>query len=99
MSIAAYALAPSRADQELAWGASPAPLRLTMLRGETLRLPRGSGHLRVVRGRAWLSSGRAEEVLVGGACLDLPAEPRFPLLVTAIGEEELSIVVERDSGR
>jgi hypothetical protein len=94
MPVAAYPLSLSRAAEELAARSSPAVLRLTLLRGETLRLPRGTRSVRVLRGRAWLGAGSEEMVLV--CCESFACSPacRYPVLVTAIGEEELSIVVE-----
>jgi hypothetical protein len=94
MSVAAFALTPSRAAEELASSPSLSVLRLTMLRGETLRLPRGTASVRVLRGRAWLGSGTQEKVLVCCESCSCRPTPRHPILVTAIGDEELSIVVE-----
>jgi hypothetical protein len=99
MQGAAFSLSLSRAAAEAAASPSLPVLRLTMLRGETLRLPRGSKSVRVLGGRAWLSSGIEEKVLVRCESFDCGAACRYPVLVTAIGEEELSIVVEGEAGR
>jgi hypothetical protein len=91
--MAGYAFALSRYAGEGLSTSSLAALRLTLVRGETLRLPRGSLSLRVVSGRAWIGSGSEEAVLRQGESAPIPEAPRYPCLVSAIGEEELSIVV------
>lgn len=93
-SLAFPLSAARRTAEDPVAGSSLAALRITLLRGETLRLPAWAGSLRVARGRAWVGSGREESILCRGQGFSILRFPRYPLLVTAIGEEELSLTIE-----
>jgi len=84
----------AKAAKELAATSSLPALRLTLIRGEALRLPRGTSGLRVISGNAWLSIGRDDSVLRSGENFALPKGLRNPAVVSALGEEELFLVVE-----
>ncbi len=43
-------------------------LRVVLLSGDALRIPRPSSHLRVLTGTAWVSQGGKDRILEAGQC-------------------------------
>jgi hypothetical protein len=65
-------------------GASPSPLRVVLVQGEALRLPRSTAALAVLSGTAWVSQAGRESVLQAGEQF-LPADGRDAVVVSALG--------------
>jgi len=64
------------------------PLRLALIAGEELRLPRTLVALRVLSGRAWVSSEGSDLVLEAGDEFKV-ARARHAAIVSALGAEPL----------
>ena len=94
MAYGTMSLSLTKAAKDLIATSSLPALRLTLIRGEALRLPRETSRLRVLSGNAWLSLGGEDRVLQSGESLALPPALRYPAIVSALGEEELFLVVE-----
>jgi hypothetical protein len=71
----------------------PAPLRIVLYRGETLRVPRGLSDARVLAGTAWLSADGKDTVLRAGERAEL-RRTRDAAVVSAVGEEALLIQLQ-----
>ena len=54
------------ADGRIPAAAEPAPLRLVLLPGEVVRVPRGRRALRSIAGTAWVTAGGTDIVLAPG---------------------------------
>ena len=59
-------------------------LRIALLPGELLRVPRSRRHLHVLSGTAWISHNACDIVAERGACVGL-ARSRSPALVSGAG--------------
>ena len=66
--------------------AAAAPLRIVLLPGEALRIPRARATIRVLSGTAWLTSGSDDIILHNGQCLSV-ARPKEPPVISGIGSE------------
>ena len=66
--------------------AAAAPLRIVLLRGEALRIPRASTTIHVLSGNAWLTSEGQDIILCNGQCLSV-ATPKEPPVISGIGSE------------
>jgi hypothetical protein len=64
-------------------------LRLALVRGELLRVPRTARRLRVLSGTAWVSLEREDAVLGRGESLVLPRGSRYEAVVSASGGDAL----------
>jgi hypothetical protein len=74
-------------------------LRLTLLRGEALRVPKASRALRVLSGTAWVSLEGEDLVLARCESLSLPGRRGHQAVVSSAGEEALLLELERGSKR
>jgi hypothetical protein len=74
-------------------------LRLVLLRGEAIRLPRSARRLRVISGRAWVSQ-EGEDILLS-SCESLPlcGKPEDQAVVSATGDEALFFELDRGGER
>ena len=74
-------------------------LRLTLIRGEALRLPRRAARLRVLEGTAWVSL-EGEDILLH-CCESLPLLRRrgHEAVVSATGEGELRLELDKGGER
>jgi hypothetical protein len=64
-------------------------LRLTLIRGEALRVPRTVSRLRVLSGVAWVSF-EGEDILQGrGEVLSLPGGSRHDAVISSTGDDPL----------
>jgi hypothetical protein len=71
--------------QGVARGApAAAPLRLVLLPGEALRIPRAHSTVRVLSGTAWLTSEGKDIILCNGQCLPV-ATLREPPVISGVG--------------
>lgn len=68
----------------------PAPLRIVLYRGETLRVPRAIAGVQVLSGTAWLTVPGKDSVLCAGERLDL-CNCRGSAVLSAVGGEPLLI--------
>ena len=59
-------------------------LRIALLPGELLRVPRSRGHLHVLSGTAWISNNARDVVADQGSCVGL-TRSRSPALVSGVG--------------
>jgi hypothetical protein len=71
-------------------GAGPAPLRLVLLPGEILRMPRGRDSLRVLSGTAWIACMGTDTVLSEGERAAMPAS-RDAAVVSGLGGVPLMV--------
>jgi hypothetical protein len=69
-------------------GAAAAALRVVLLPGESLRLPRACAAIRVLAGSAWITEDGNDFVLEAGARYR-PRHRRPAPVVTAVGAEPL----------
>ena len=74
-------------------------LRLTLFRGEALRLPKGARRLRVLAGTAWVSLEGEDLVLSRCESLPLAGRSGQEAVVSAAGEGSLSLELDRGSER
>jgi hypothetical protein len=73
--------------QGVARGApATAPLRIVLLPGEALRIPRARATIRVLSGTAWLTSEGEDIILCSGQCLSV-ATSKEPPVISGIGSE------------
>jgi hypothetical protein len=72
---------------------------VTLLRGETLRVPKASRALRVLSGTAWVSLEGEDLVLARCEGLRLRGRRGHEAVVSAAGEESLLLELERGSER
>ncbi|MGO9409215.1 MAG: hypothetical protein ACLQCB_00540 [Spirochaetia bacterium] len=63
-------------------------LRLALLPGELLRIPRARRHVHVLSGTAWISECVRDVVADRGACVGL-SRSRHPVLVSSLGAQPL----------
>ena len=61
-------------------------LRVVLLSGDALRIPRVSSHLRVLTGTAWVSQGGEDRVLEAGQCYKVPGGGDRPIVSGLRGE-------------
>ena len=73
-------------------------LRLTLMRGEALRLPRNARRLRVLSGKAWVSMRGEDIVLDDCQSLHLAARRQDGPVVSAAGDQALLIELDRGAG-
>jgi hypothetical protein len=66
--------------------AAAAPLRIVLLQGEALRIPRARTTIRVLSGTAWLTAGDEDIILYNGQCLSM-ATPKKSPVISGIGSE------------
>ena len=69
-------------------------LRFALYPGELLRIPRGTSHVHVLSGTAWISAKSADSVAGRGACIGLP-KGRDAALISGLGGEPLLFEVWR----
>jgi hypothetical protein len=69
-------------------GPTPAALRILLLPGEVLALPRSSSRIRVLSGAAWVSKGGRDLLLATGERMDT-ARGRDRPVVSGLGTEVL----------
>jgi hypothetical protein len=74
-------------------------LRLTLLRGEALRVPRGARRLRVLSGTAWVSLEGEDFVLERCESIPLAKRPGHEAVVSATGRDPLLFELDRALGR
>ena len=67
-------------------------VRIALLPGELLRVPRARGHLRVLSGTAWISECARDVVAERGSCVAL-ARSRHPALVSGAGNQPLLLEI------
>lgn len=63
-------------------------LRIALLPGELLRIPRARKHMHVLSGTAWISECARDTVAERGSCIEL-SSPRHPALVSGLGAQPL----------
>ncbi len=73
-------------------GVGPTPLRLVLLPGEVLRMPRGRASLRVLSGTAWVTRSGIDTVVSAGESATVPAS-RDPAVISALGVAPLRFEV------
>jgi len=61
-------------------------LRVVLLSGDALRIPRLSSHLRVLTGTAWVSQGGKDRIIEAGQCYKVPAGRDRPIVSGLRGE-------------
>ncbi len=71
-------------------GIGPTPLRIVLLPGEVLRMPRSRARLRVLSGAAWLSRAGTDTVLSEGQCATVPAT-RDAAVISGLGVQPLMV--------
>jgi hypothetical protein len=91
MNIDALSVAIQEAYSRDEAGNCGKTLRLALLRGELLRVPRSARHLSVLSGRAWVSFGQDDLIVCRGESLSLGQRSRSPALVSALGDEALFV--------
>jgi hypothetical protein len=64
-------------------------LRLALLHGEAIRVPKAAARMRVLSGKAWVTFNGEDVLLGSGEGLALPSKPRYAPVVSAVGEEPL----------
>ncbi len=67
---------------------SETPLRIVLCEGETMRLPRRPSEITVLAGKAWISEGGRDLLLVAGGCVRVGTAADCPL-ISAVGKEAL----------
>ena len=67
---------------------TPSALRLVLLPGETLRIPRAHARIAALTGTAWITRGGKDILLTAGERCELPAA-RDSTVISAIGSEAL----------
>lgn len=73
-------------------GAGTPPLRVVLLPGEALRVPRGGRTVRVLSGTAWMTRAGVDIVLPCGERSDLRASRDAPV-ISALGASPLLVEV------
>jgi mannose-6-phosphate isomerase-like protein (cupin superfamily) len=63
-------------------------LRVALLHGEMLRVPRSSDRLRILSGSAWVTFGGKDFLLESGEQLTLP-KTRYGAVISAVGGDAL----------
>jgi hypothetical protein len=72
---------------------SEAPLRIVLLPGEALRIPRARATVKVLSGTAWLTSDGKDIILCQGQCSDCDeqcqsmATAREPSVISGVGSQ------------
>jgi Uncharacterized conserved protein, contains double-stranded beta-helix domain len=69
-------------------------VRVRLIRGETLRLPRWCESLYVVSGYAWLSRNAEDILLERGETYSIPPGKGGAVVVSVLREEELSVIIQ-----
>jgi hypothetical protein len=67
-------------------------LRIALLPGELIRIPRARGHLHVLSGTAWISECARDVVAGRGSCVAL-TRTRHPALVSGTGNQPLLVEI------
>jgi len=67
-------------------------LRFALCSGELVRIPRGTRHLHVLSGTAWISVAARDIVAPFGSCAKL-VRSRHPALVSGLGGQPLLIEI------
>ncbi|HUI71240.1 MAG TPA: hypothetical protein VL354_12040 [Spirochaetia bacterium] len=88
MSSADIALVFKNAAKTVPATESRPVLRIALLPGELLRIPRGRRHVHVLSGTAWISECTKDTVADRGSCVRL-ARSRHPALVSGAGSKPL----------
>lgn len=88
MSSADIGLIFQGAARGVAATSSRPVLRIALLPGELLRIPRARKHMHVLSGTAWISECGRDTVADRGACVRL-SPPRHAALVSGLGEQPL----------
>jgi hypothetical protein len=73
-------------------GTGPTPLRVVLLAGEVLRMPRARASLRVISGTAWITRGGSDIVLSQGEAKTFGAS-RESAVISALGALPLLVEV------
>jgi hypothetical protein len=73
-------------------GAGPTPLRIVLLPGEVLRMPRSRASLRVLSGAAWMTRAGMDMVLSAGEQTTVPAS-RDAAVISGLGALPLMVEV------
>jgi hypothetical protein len=73
-------------------GSRTAALRLVLLPGEVLRLPRGRACLHVISGTAWVTHAATDSIVFAGRSLTVAPEGD-PALFSALGGEPVMVEV------
>ncbi len=66
-------------------------LRLALLKGELIRVPKPAHCVSVLSGTAWVSYGGADYLLCRGESMPIGAELRDPALLSAVGGSDLFV--------
>lgn len=64
-------------------------LRITLLPGELLRIPKRTAHVRIISGNAWISAGGSDTILRPGERYSRSKRLRRPVIVVAMGSDKL----------
>ncbi len=81
-----------RAAGTAAAASADAPLRVVLVEGETLRLPRSRSSIRVMAGSAWITQCGQDRVLTAGQAMTAAAGPDRAV-VSALGAQPLLLEV------
>ena len=73
-------------------GSTDAPLRVVLVEGEALKLPRGSSQMRVLTGAAWVSQAGRDSLLQAGE-LFRPEASTDAAVVSALGSVPLLLEI------
>lgn len=71
-------------------GKGQVPLRIVLLPGEVLRLPRVHALLRVLAGAAWVTRAGKDQVVCTGERITVPAV-RDPAVISSLGAQPLMV--------
>lgn len=69
--------------------ASEAKLRLTLLPGELVRVPRSASRMSVLSGRAWLSFCTNDVMVTAGEGFEFPRRAKKDGIIQAVGKRAL----------
>ncbi len=90
MSTLDLSLLFAGAERNAVIGTGPTPLRLVLLPGEALRMPRGKARLRVLSGTAWVTRAGMDIALGAGESLDVTAS-RNTAVFSGLGGQPLMV--------
>ncbi len=90
MSTIDVGLLLSRVDRRALTRGADAPLRVVLVEGEALRLPRGTTQMRVLTGSAWISQAGRDSFVQAGERFH-PAGGRDPAVLSPLGRVPLLV--------
>jgi hypothetical protein len=92
MSTFDLSLIMERGERNALVGRGPVPLRIVLLPGEVLRLPRVRALLHVLSGAAWITRAGRDTVISEGERITMPAV-REPAVISSLGSHPLMVEV------